>query len=136
MLQIWVSCCTKYCSNFYVTFTYRKRTITHFRFFRHSPILFLSNEPNWCAKVLFKISLFHASTFFVHAVSKHVEARIIHIVKQILCINLVNYSYKYTEIQHDQQNVITSLHFECIEPRRWRHGSLCLKVCLHCNLPI
>jgi len=26
-------------------------------------------------------------------------------VKQILCIKLVNYGDKYTEMQHDQQNV-------------------------------
>ena len=40
-----------------------------------------------------------------HMCSKHVEAWNKLIVKQILCIKLVNYWDKYTEMQHGQQNV-------------------------------
>jgi len=44
-----------------------------------------------------------------HMCSKHVEAWNKRIVKQILCIELVNYWDKYTEM-HGQQNVKKKLH--------------------------
>jgi len=40
-----------------------------------------------------------------HICSKHVETWNKLIVKQILCIKLVKYRDKYTEMQHGQQNV-------------------------------
>jgi len=53
----------------------------------------------------FTISLFHASTCFKHMCSKHVEAWNKLILRQnLLCIKLLNYWDKYTEM-HGQQNV-------------------------------
>jgi len=47
--------------------------------------------------------------------SKHVEAWNKLIVKQILCIKLVNYWDKYTEM-HGQQNIknVSCVQFECL----------------------
>ena len=52
-------------------------------------------------KICFTINLFHASTCFEHHVFESWNK---FIVKQILCIKLVNYEDKYTEM-HGQQNI-------------------------------
>jgi hypothetical protein len=63
------------------------------------------HAQNFC----FTISLFHASTCFAHMCSKHVETWNKLIVKQkFLCIKLVNYRDKYTDM-HGQQNVAAGM---------------------------
>jgi len=86
------------------------------------------DAQNFC----FTISLFHASTCFEHHLliimrsklywppvdehmcSKHVEAwNETYCKTKILCIKLVNYQDKYTEMQHGQRNVKTCFCLLC-----------------------